>query len=66
VGSLSPNAVHISTGTVSPGLSRRVAEEHASRGQAPLNEVRNNPSNAGGAGLGRLVSAAQTRIKEAQ
>jgi hypothetical protein len=32
----------------------------------PFNEVRNNPSNAGGAGLGRLVSAAQTRIKEAQ
>src|SRR6266404_3151242 len=30
----------------------------------PFNEVCNNPSNAGGAGLGRLVSAAQTRIKE--
>src|ERR1700737_1917592 len=27
----------------------------------PFNEVCNNPSNAGGAGLGRLVSAAQTR-----
>ena len=26
---LSPNAVHISTSTVSPGLSRRLAEEHA-------------------------------------
>jgi 3-hydroxyisobutyrate dehydrogenase-like beta-hydroxyacid dehydrogenase len=27
------NAVHISTSTVSPGLSGRLAEEHASRGQ---------------------------------
>jgi 3-hydroxyisobutyrate dehydrogenase-like beta-hydroxyacid dehydrogenase len=30
---LSPNAVHISTSTVSPGLSCRVAEEHARHGQ---------------------------------
>src|ERR1700730_16049680 len=30
----------------------------------PFNEVCNNPSNAGGADLGRLVSAAETRIKE--
>jgi 3-hydroxyisobutyrate dehydrogenase-like beta-hydroxyacid dehydrogenase len=30
---LSPNAVHISTSTVSPGISRRVSEEHARHGQ---------------------------------
>jgi len=30
---LSRHAVHISTSTVSPGMSRRVAEEHARRGQ---------------------------------
>src|SRR5438552_15333663 len=30
---LSQHAVHISTSTVSPGMSRRVAEEHARRGQ---------------------------------
>src|ERR1700720_3669391 len=30
----------------------------------PFNEVCNNPSNAGGADLGRLVNAAETRIKE--
>jgi 3-hydroxyisobutyrate dehydrogenase-like beta-hydroxyacid dehydrogenase len=30
---LSPNAVHISTSTVSSGISRRVSEEHARRGQ---------------------------------
>jgi hypothetical protein len=30
VGILSPTAVHISTSTVSPTLSRRIAEEHAS------------------------------------
>src|SRR3954469_16036088 len=30
---LSPNAVHISTSTVSPGVSRRVAEEHERRRQ---------------------------------
>lgn len=30
---LSPGAVHISTSTVSPGMSRRVAEEHARRQQ---------------------------------
>ena len=29
VGLLAPGAVHISTSTVSPGISRRVAEEHA-------------------------------------
>jgi 3-hydroxyisobutyrate dehydrogenase-like beta-hydroxyacid dehydrogenase len=29
VGVLAPDAVHISTSTVSPGVSRRVAEEHA-------------------------------------
>src|SRR5260370_34605291 len=29
-----------------------------------FNKVCNNPSNAGGAGIGRLVSAAQTRIRE--
>ena len=29
VGNLAPGAVHISTSTVSPGISRRVAEEHA-------------------------------------
>lgn len=32
-GILAANAVHISTSTVSPSVSRRVAEEHASRGQ---------------------------------
>lgn len=32
-GILSPNAVHISTSTVSPSLSRRVAEEHAGHRQ---------------------------------
>jgi 3-hydroxyisobutyrate dehydrogenase-like beta-hydroxyacid dehydrogenase len=32
-GILAPNAVHISTSTVSPPVSRRVAEEHASHGQ---------------------------------
>jgi len=32
-GVLAPNAVHISTSTVSPPLSRRVAEEHARRRQ---------------------------------
>jgi len=32
-GILAPNAVHISTSTVSPPLSRRVAEEHARHGQ---------------------------------
>ena len=32
-GILSPNAVHISTSTVSPTLSRRVAEEHAGHRQ---------------------------------
>ena len=32
-GILAPHAVHISTSTVSPGISRRVAAEHASRGQ---------------------------------
>jgi 3-hydroxyisobutyrate dehydrogenase-like beta-hydroxyacid dehydrogenase len=32
-GILAPNAVHISTSTVSPTLSRRVAEEHAGHGQ---------------------------------
>ena len=30
---LKPGAVHISTSTVSPGMSRRVAEEHARHGQ---------------------------------
>jgi 3-hydroxyisobutyrate dehydrogenase-like beta-hydroxyacid dehydrogenase len=30
---LAVNAVHVSTSTVSPGLSGRLAEEHASRGQ---------------------------------
>lgn len=30
---LSPNTVHISTSTVSPGISRRVAVEHARHGQ---------------------------------
>jgi 3-hydroxyisobutyrate dehydrogenase-like beta-hydroxyacid dehydrogenase len=30
---LAPNAVHISTSTVSPPVSRRVAEEHGSHGQ---------------------------------
>ena len=30
---LAPDAVHISTSTVSPGVSRRVAEEHARHGQ---------------------------------
>src|SRR4029077_7975288 len=33
VGILSPTAVHISTSTVSPTLSRRIAEEHASHRQ---------------------------------
>jgi 3-hydroxyisobutyrate dehydrogenase-like beta-hydroxyacid dehydrogenase len=33
VGVLAPGAVHISTSTVSPGISRRVAEEHARRRQ---------------------------------
>lgn len=32
-GILRPNAVHISTSTVSPAMSRRVGEEHARRGQ---------------------------------
>jgi hypothetical protein len=30
-------------GTVIPGLSRRIAAEHASRGQAPLYKVRTIP-----------------------
>jgi 3-hydroxyisobutyrate dehydrogenase-like beta-hydroxyacid dehydrogenase len=30
---LAPGALHVSTSTVSPGLSRRLAVEHASRGQ---------------------------------
>jgi 3-hydroxyisobutyrate dehydrogenase-like beta-hydroxyacid dehydrogenase len=30
---LAPGAVHVSTSTVSPSISRRVAEEHARRGQ---------------------------------
>ena len=33
VATLAPGAVHISTGTVSPDISRRVAEEHAHRKQ---------------------------------
>jgi len=33
VATLSPDAVHISTSTVSPAMSRRVAEEHARRSQ---------------------------------
>jgi 3-hydroxyisobutyrate dehydrogenase-like beta-hydroxyacid dehydrogenase len=33
VAALAPDAVHISMSTVSPGISRRVAEEHARRGQ---------------------------------
>jgi 3-hydroxyisobutyrate dehydrogenase-like beta-hydroxyacid dehydrogenase len=33
VAALAPGAVHISMSTVSPGISRRVAEEHARRGQ---------------------------------
>jgi 3-hydroxyisobutyrate dehydrogenase-like beta-hydroxyacid dehydrogenase len=31
---LSPGAIHLSMSTVSPGISRRVAEEHARHGQA--------------------------------
>jgi 3-hydroxyisobutyrate dehydrogenase-like beta-hydroxyacid dehydrogenase len=67
VGSLRRGAVHVSMSTVSPGLSRRLAAEHAKRGQGYVAApVLGNPDAARARGLFVIAAGEAAMVAQAR